>query len=302
MYILNACGAGEKLQAALRSEAFRALLCQRVEFFDRHSSSQLTQLLSRDLDSIRTFVFANTARDRGLRALLEATGTVGVLFTLRCGAAAVAAPAPCLPAPALANRGLPARPPLAAGGWAPSWRASLLPLCAPPSCTADRRAAWRRPARRRSSGWPRWPPPPSPTCAPCASLRGRRWSSSGLGSRWRARTRAAWALPAPRPCWRVSQLQRCGGGGWELGHAVCQLLQRMRERTGPSRARRRRPSAPPCRRQPQRDAPVTAGAVRAGRAPGQLPPAARGGAGHSDRLHLLPGVCHAGRWGWEGGR
>ncbi|KAL4458228.1 hypothetical protein ABPG75_013093 [Micractinium tetrahymenae] len=82
VYILNACAAGEKLQASLRVEAFRCLLAQRVEFFDRHSSSRLTQLLSRDLDSIRAFVFANTARDRGLRALLEALGTVGVLFVL----------------------------------------------------------------------------------------------------------------------------------------------------------------------------------------------------------------------------
>lgn len=82
VYIINACTAGEKLQASLRLEAFRCLLCQRVEFFDRHSSSQLTQLLSRDLDSIRAFVFANTARDRGLRALLEALGTVLVLFVL----------------------------------------------------------------------------------------------------------------------------------------------------------------------------------------------------------------------------
>lgn len=82
VYILNACAAGEKVQASLRAEAFRALLAQRVEFFDRHSSSRLTQLLSRDLDSIRAFVFANTARDRGLRAVLEAAGTVGVLFVL----------------------------------------------------------------------------------------------------------------------------------------------------------------------------------------------------------------------------
>ena len=72
------------MQAALRVQAFSALLAQRVEFFDRHSSSQLTQLLARDLDSIRAFVFANTTRDRGLRALLEALGTVAVLFSLRC--------------------------------------------------------------------------------------------------------------------------------------------------------------------------------------------------------------------------
>lgn len=83
MYILNACAAGEKLQASLRLEAFRCLLAQRVEFFDRHSSSRLTQLLSRDLDSIRAFVFTNSARDRGPRALLEALGSVAVLFALR---------------------------------------------------------------------------------------------------------------------------------------------------------------------------------------------------------------------------
>ncbi|KAI3435659.1 hypothetical protein D9Q98_001717 [Chlorella vulgaris] len=82
VYILNACAAGEKLQASLRVETFRCLLAQRVEFFDRHSSSRLTQLLSRDLDSIRAFVFSNTTRDRGLRALLEALGTVVVLFAL----------------------------------------------------------------------------------------------------------------------------------------------------------------------------------------------------------------------------
>lgn len=46
-------------------------------------SALQTQLLSRDLDSIRSFVFSNTARDRGLRAALEALGTVCVLFFLR---------------------------------------------------------------------------------------------------------------------------------------------------------------------------------------------------------------------------
>ena len=44
VYILNACDAGEKVQASLRSEAFRCLLSQRVEFFDRHSSSQLASV------------------------------------------------------------------------------------------------------------------------------------------------------------------------------------------------------------------------------------------------------------------
>lgn len=36
VYIQKACEAGEKVQAALRLEAFRTLLMQRIEFFDRH--------------------------------------------------------------------------------------------------------------------------------------------------------------------------------------------------------------------------------------------------------------------------
>lgn len=145
VYILNACQAGERLQASLRTEAFRCLLAQRLEFFDRHSSQQLTALLTRDLDSIRAFVFANTARDRGLRALLEAVGSVGVLFVLRCGRGAAGLGAGGRPTTLLRSsqpagvhttrqrRRLPlpsSRPPThppnprqAAGGWARCWRA-----------------------------------------------------------------------------------------------------------------------------------------------------------------------------------
>lgn len=36
VYIRKACEAGEKVQAALRLEAFRTLLMQRIEFFDKH--------------------------------------------------------------------------------------------------------------------------------------------------------------------------------------------------------------------------------------------------------------------------
>lgn len=47
-----------------------------------HRSAELTTLLSKDLDAVRSFVFANVTRDRGLRAVLEAVGSVGVLFWL----------------------------------------------------------------------------------------------------------------------------------------------------------------------------------------------------------------------------
>ena len=60
--------------AALRLEIFRTLLLQKIEFFDRHSTSDLTSLLSVELDTLRNFVFSNVSRDRGPRAVLECIG------------------------------------------------------------------------------------------------------------------------------------------------------------------------------------------------------------------------------------
>ena len=60
----------------IRMELFRTLLMERVEFFDRHTSTELTSLLSIELDSLRSFIFGNVSRDRGLRAILEAFGAV----------------------------------------------------------------------------------------------------------------------------------------------------------------------------------------------------------------------------------
>jgi ATP-binding cassette subfamily B (MDR/TAP) protein 10 len=82
VYIVHACMIGEKLQATLRREAFRVLLMQRIIFFDKHRPSELTNLLSKDLEALRNFFFNNCSRDRGLRALLEAVGSVCVLFAL----------------------------------------------------------------------------------------------------------------------------------------------------------------------------------------------------------------------------
>lgn len=69
----------------LRMELFRTLLMQRIEFFDRHATPELTALLSSDLDSLRSFVFSNVSRDRGLRAILEAVGSVLVNALLTLG-------------------------------------------------------------------------------------------------------------------------------------------------------------------------------------------------------------------------
>lgn len=76
------CSIGEKVQASLRLEAFRVVLMQRIEFFDRHRASEITNLLTKDLEAVRQFVFNNVSRDRGLRAFSEAVGSVLVLFWL----------------------------------------------------------------------------------------------------------------------------------------------------------------------------------------------------------------------------
>lgn len=43
--------------ATLRMELFRTLLMQKIEFFDRHSATQLQSLISVELDTVRTFIF-----------------------------------------------------------------------------------------------------------------------------------------------------------------------------------------------------------------------------------------------------
>ena len=59
----------------MRAELFRSLLLQKIEFFDVHTASKLTNLISTELDSVRSFVFRNVSRDRGPRAVLEVTST-----------------------------------------------------------------------------------------------------------------------------------------------------------------------------------------------------------------------------------
>ena len=58
VYMENVIALGEKVLATLRMELFRTLLMQKIEFFDRHSASELQGLLSVELDTIRGFVFA----------------------------------------------------------------------------------------------------------------------------------------------------------------------------------------------------------------------------------------------------
>jgi len=82
VYMTNLLSVAEKVLATLRMELFRTLLMQRVSYFDKHSAAELAALISVELDTIRSFVFNNVSRDRGLRAALEMVGSVVVLFAL----------------------------------------------------------------------------------------------------------------------------------------------------------------------------------------------------------------------------
>lgn len=82
VFVGQVCAIGERVQTFLRLEAFRIILMQKIEFFDRHRATELTSMLTRDLESFRQFIFSNVSRDRGLRALGEVVGSVIVLFWL----------------------------------------------------------------------------------------------------------------------------------------------------------------------------------------------------------------------------
>ncbi|KAK9143554.1 hypothetical protein Syun_012954 [Stephania yunnanensis] len=72
-FIVNMGTIWEKVMAALRAVVFRRILIQQVEFFDRYKVGELTGLLTSDLGSIKDIVSENVSRDRGFRALSEAS-------------------------------------------------------------------------------------------------------------------------------------------------------------------------------------------------------------------------------------
>ena len=84
--------------SSLRAELFRVLLLQSVDFYDRTSTAELTGLLSSELDGVRNFIVSNVSRDRGLRAILEASGSVSCCSTAHrpCASNVVFRGCPCM--------------------------------------------------------------------------------------------------------------------------------------------------------------------------------------------------------------
>lgn len=82
IYVRSVFAICEKAFETIRRETFRAVLIQRVSFFDAHTSSELAAVLAGELGSLRSVLADNVSRDRGLRAACEALTTVGVLAVL----------------------------------------------------------------------------------------------------------------------------------------------------------------------------------------------------------------------------
>ena len=82
LYISTAVDAAEAVLASARVELFRCLLSKKIAFFDASPPLALARTAADDLDALRAVALASTARDRGPRALLEATGAVAVLAWL----------------------------------------------------------------------------------------------------------------------------------------------------------------------------------------------------------------------------
>ncbi|KAH8961884.1 hypothetical protein BDL97_05G071900 [Sphagnum fallax] len=82
VFVTNMVNVWEKVMANLRSQVFRRILIQKVEFFDRHKVGELTSILSSDLGAIKDIVNENVSRDRGLRAFSEMMGVLFILFWL----------------------------------------------------------------------------------------------------------------------------------------------------------------------------------------------------------------------------
>ncbi|KVH88486.1 AAA+ ATPase domain-containing protein [Cynara cardunculus var. scolymus] len=73
IFVVNMNTIWEKVMSSLRAQIFGSVLIHKVEFFDKYKVGELTALLTSDLGSFKNIVSENISRDRGFRALTEAS-------------------------------------------------------------------------------------------------------------------------------------------------------------------------------------------------------------------------------------
>ncbi|RYR56339.1 hypothetical protein Ahy_A05g022062 [Arachis hypogaea] len=78
IFVVNMNTVWEKVMSTLRAQIFGRILIQKVEFFDKYKVGELTGLLTSDLGSLKDIVSENVSRDRGFRALSEASNSTSM--------------------------------------------------------------------------------------------------------------------------------------------------------------------------------------------------------------------------------
>jgi ABC-type multidrug transport system fused ATPase/permease subunit len=83
LYVRHMTHLNEKVAARLRTATFKAILSQSMGFFDARQVSQVTSAVTSDIAAVRTVISTNLQKDRGLRAVLEASLGLVVLTVLQ---------------------------------------------------------------------------------------------------------------------------------------------------------------------------------------------------------------------------
>ncbi|KAH9647281.1 hypothetical protein KPL70_025134 [Citrus sinensis] len=76
IFVMNMNTVWEKVMSIVKAQIFRRVLIQKAEFFDRYKVGELSGLLTSDLGSLKALVSENISRDRGFRALSEASHSI----------------------------------------------------------------------------------------------------------------------------------------------------------------------------------------------------------------------------------
>ncbi|KAJ8907597.1 hypothetical protein NDN08_007707 [Rhodosorus marinus] len=83
VWVRTVCRVTEEIILSTKKRIFRDILNREIEFFDTHSSGELTSAVAKDVGEIRDMVWNNLGRDRGVRAVLEAIGVVVMLTCIQ---------------------------------------------------------------------------------------------------------------------------------------------------------------------------------------------------------------------------
>jgi len=81
-YVSRATRLIENVGARLKKDVFSQVISRDVAFFDMNSPSEVTAIIASEIDSVKKSARDNLRRDRGIRAVLEVTAGLTILFNM----------------------------------------------------------------------------------------------------------------------------------------------------------------------------------------------------------------------------